>query len=109
SLLDPLGLTPLGVLWDSWSSADKGARTVVADPALLANRALWLAIAGGALALVRVPASDRHARGMRRGAAHRGEEGIDGPGAAAERTAPVALSRVERRFGAAGRARQLLA
>lgn len=109
SMLDPLGLSPLGVLWDSWSSAERGVRTVVADPALLANRALWVAIAGGALALACRPTADWHIRGLRRGAARRGEEGVDTPGAAAERTAPVALPRVERRFGAAGRARQVLA
>ncbi len=111
-LLDPLGLTPLGALWDSWSAAEKGARPVGGDSVLLASRALWVAIAGGALGLARLRFASASALGTPRGAPRRRPWHRVSPEGAEEGPAPspaaVAVPRVERRFGAAGRARQLL-
>jgi ABC-2 type transport system permease protein len=50
-LLDPLGYTTLRALWRSSNPLQRNTLSIGLDPALVANRLLWLGLASGVLAL----------------------------------------------------------
>jgi len=51
ALSDPFGLSALNIMTKYWTAADRNTRLPELSGLLLANRALWLAIAGGLFAL----------------------------------------------------------
>lgn len=103
SLLDPLGLTTLLELTQSWTPAQKRAGFPYFAERFLLNRAIWLAVAAGLLALThRRFRFAHHVAGATRLRDAAGE-------LAAEATTPVParVRAAPRRFGARTRARQL--
>ncbi len=122
-LLDPTGIVALDVMTRTWSPVDLNERLIGSEGALLWNRLLWLAIAGGGLVLTcrrfhfggNAGAVRWWQRGRLRAARPgRGNAPSAGAGsvladAVAARSAPVAVPSVHREFGAAGRVSQALA
>ena len=67
-LTDPLGLTVLGELSKLWAAGEKNTLLVGLQPAMLANRLLWLGVALGVLALTYIRFQLAHlAEGSQRG------------------------------------------
>ncbi|HEX5715291.1 MAG TPA: M1 family aminopeptidase [Thermoanaerobaculia bacterium] len=111
-LLDPFGLSVFSELSQAWTPAEKNTLLVGLQGPLLANRALWLGIALGALALTHRRFRFAHPspgswwnRGRRRQA--------DGDalivGRTTERVAALSVPQVKRRFGSATHALQTFA
>ena len=113
SLLDLVGVGGIVLgLGETWTAAEKNTRLVGLEPTLLANRVIWLAIAGGALAFTHLRFRLAHpAEGTRRSRSARRRDAR--PAALAEtgiaRSAPIVVPRVPRAFGPATHARQTLA
>jgi ABC-2 type transport system permease protein len=120
-MLDSTGVIALEVMTRTWSPVEVNERLIGSEGALLWNRLLWLAIAFAVLVLTyrrfHFGANAGEVRWWQRGrlrvaglagrpAAGAGAGGFEG--AVAERSAPVAVPRVPREFGAAGRVRQTL-
>ncbi|MBJ6110323.1 ABC transporter permease [Hymenobacter sp. BT523] len=75
-LTDPLGLTGLGELSELWSASEKNTLQVGLQPAMLANRLLWLGVALGVLALTYFRFRLAHlAEGSQRGRAAQSPKG----------------------------------
>jgi ABC-type transport system involved in multi-copper enzyme maturation permease subunit len=112
-LLDPLGLVALSALSKTLTPAEKSARLVGLDGALLANRLAWLAVALSLLALTHARFGFLHpGPGAKRGRRWRRRAAAGPPPAAAAATAPdapVVVPRARRDFGPATRGRQVLA
>ncbi|GLC26926.1 ABC transporter permease/M1 family aminopeptidase [Roseisolibacter agri] len=111
-LLDPLALTAMSELSRSWTAAEKNARAVTLEGALLTNRLLWLGVACGLLALTHLRFRFAHpgARSWRRAAPDAGTSAAPDDAAAmleAARRAPIAAPRVRRTFDRAAQTRQL--
>ena len=105
STLDPLGLTTLLELSRSWTPAVKRTGIPYFAESYLRNRAIWLAVAGGSLALTyRRFGFAHHVATARRKRADAREEP-----ALATAEAPIAVPRARRTFGAATRVAQLAA
>ncbi|MPY90582.1 MAG: hypothetical protein GEU99_22005 [Luteitalea sp.] len=121
-LLDSTGLIALEVMARTWSPVELNERLIGSEGALLWNRLLWLAIAFAVLVLTyrrfHFGGNADAVRWWQRGrlrvagpagrrAAGAGAGGFEG--AVTQRSAPVAVPRVPRELGTAGRVRQTLA
>ncbi len=121
-MLDSTGIVAIDVMLRTWSSAELNERLVGSDGMLLWNRLVWLAVAVAVLAVT----YKRFALGEQTGAVRWWQRGpLRAPGlhhgstpgtdmrspadALVGRSAPVAVPRAARYFGAAGRVRQTLA
>jgi ABC-2 type transport system permease protein len=111
ALINPAGHTSIAVMARTWPPADLNARLVGLGGGLLWNRLLWLGVACALLALTynrfRYGANSGTARWWQRGA-WRTRAHAEVPSVSAGR-APLAVPVVRPTFGAAGRARQVLA
>jgi hypothetical protein len=122
SLLDPTGFVALELMGRTWSPLEQNERLVGSDVGFLVNRLFWITVAGITIAL----ATRRFDFGGDAGALRWWQRGrlrvaapvVDGeagavPAGVARATlrhsAPVAVPRAPREFGAAARVRQMLA
>ena len=103
-LLDPLGMTALAEISKAWTPAQKNTLLVGPQSTIVSGRLLWMGIALAVLALThRRFRFAHHAEGGRRAiTARRDTARVVAPG-------PTAVPCAPRSFGAATRARQLLA
>ena len=103
-LVDPLGAAMLMELTEYWTEAERNTRLVGLPAALAWNRALWLVVAAGVLALLfgafRFAHAEEGGRRRRRGMV---------PALPSERPWPVEVPRVAGSFGAGSAIRQTLA
>ena len=120
-MLDSTGAIALEVMTRTWSPVELNERLIGSEGALLWNRLVWLAIAFAVLVLTyrrfhlgaNAGAVGWWQRGRLRAAGLAGRPAAGAraggfEGAVAQRSAPVAVPRVPREFGAAGRVRQTL-
>lgn len=105
TFLDPAGVTALHLMAETWSPLDVNTRLIGAEPSLLWNRALWLALALAALAFTyarfRFGASEETRR-LR-------QSGADATKEYDEVRKPPALPDVPRDFSPTARVRQTIA
>jgi len=109
ALADPFGARAVGVATRYWTPAESNARLIGWPDLLLWNRALWLAVAAGAFALLVARFRFAHPRGAARRGGWQRRRVVD---TAPERVLPVAAADgadARRSFAAAGRVRQTLA
>ncbi|MBF5043314.1 M1 family metallopeptidase [Aggregicoccus sp. 17bor-14] len=104
-LLDPLGFGVLSELSKAWTSGEKNTRLIALEGSLLANRLLWMGVSLGLLALTHWRFRFAHPLTAPRRWGRRARATSELQGAAA----PIAVPRVQGRFGAAARARQVAA
>jgi ABC-type transport system involved in multi-copper enzyme maturation permease subunit len=102
-LVDPLGAATLMELTQYWTEAERNTRLLGLPAALAWNRALWLAVAAGVLALLF--GTFRFAHAEEGGRRRRGMA----PALHSERSWPVEVPRVAGSFGAGSAIRQTLA
>ena len=113
-VVDPLGLTVFSEISRITTPAEKNALSLLGSASLMLNRAVWMAVATAVLALTHLRFRFDHAAGgswWRRGLASRASIGPEGSTAGdllAEMSRPISVPRVERAFGPATRARQVL-
>ncbi|HJR53577.1 MAG TPA: hypothetical protein VJ982_07660, partial [Gemmatimonadota bacterium] len=101
-LVDPLGAATIMEVTQYWTEAERNARLIGLPAALAWNRAVWLGVAAGVLALLF--ATFRFAHAEEGGRRRRGA-----PALLPERSWPVNVPRVSGSFGPGSAARQTLA
>ncbi|HEV2146160.1 MAG TPA: M1 family aminopeptidase [Longimicrobiaceae bacterium] len=107
ALVDPLGLVSLQRVTRYWTEAERNTRLVGFSATLMWNRALWLAVAAGALALLFRTFRFEHADGG--GRRRKRRETVPAPARPPERAGPVSVPRVAGSFGPRTTVRQTLA
>lgn len=113
TLVDPLGLVSLQQATRYWTEAERNTRLVGLEPAVLLNRAVWLAVAAGVLAVLASRFRFAHVDGGRRRRLNPVEAGTvkaEPPPADDRRSEhTVSVPRVAGSFGFRTRLRQTLA